>query len=698
MNAGYSTLSLLLLCIACFSVAAQDVADMQDTLRPARVVSDMAAERNVGTRVVALPELRTIVAATGEADVIKYIQMLPGVSTGAESSSAIYVRGGNIGSNLITLDGVSLYGSSHLLGLTSVYPTEMISEASFRVGGFCGDDSNITASHISLKTADGSFTKTAYSVSASTFLFGGTVSVPLKRDKVSLIGSLRISPLGPEFRAVQSAVGGTLDSLSRSRAIVYDGLAKVKWLIDIDNTLSISVFGSQDAYSYCYGGDSDESMGWSNLVLNVRHKGCLDSGWLIEDGMSYNRFYGRQGIVRDMSGTVNNLAIINSLNELTADVSFFRPVRYNCDLRLGVRERFAWFNPGTSSTFKGSGLWKPMDSPRTDNVSHSSITSLHGHVDLKAGKRLTMMASAKLNVYAADEAECPSWKWRLTPEASFLARLNMAKWLTAETTVDWVAQYYHTLEGIPLGWSMDLLVPTSSARPPEKALQIYVGFSGSFGGHHVSVGAYQKWMKNLVYFSDASQLFSPAIAGWSHNVKVGEGSSRGIEFLYEKDGERLDWRLAYTLSKTDRTFEDVNSGETFPAKFDRRHILNATASCLVSDRERCAITLAGLFTFQSGHWETVAAGEYPAVTFFGQEYSLDYFSSVNNCRLPDYIRLDLSCSFSFKTRYPQDLTVGIYNVLNRHNPFSIIYDDRTMEWRKVSLIPIMPSFNYRIKF
>ena len=695
MNGRRLILVPLLLCMAAFAAGAQEI---RDTLRSSRIVSDRNV-RDAGTRIVALPELRSMVSATGDADVIKYIQTLPGVSTGAEGSSAIYVRGGNIGSNLTTLDGVPLYGGSHLLGLTSVYPSDIISEASFRVGGFRGDESNVTASHIGLKTVDGSFTKTSYSVSASSFILGGTVSMPLVKNKVSLVGALRASPLGPEFRAIQSIVGGALDSLSHTRAIVYDGFAKVKWLVDSDNNLSFSVFGSQDAYSYRYGGDSDESMGWSNLIANLRHEGHLGSGWSVEDGVAYNRYYGRQGIIRDMSGTLNNLAIISTLNEITADAVFFRPMFNKIgEIRLGIRERFAWFNPGTSSTFKGGGPWQPLDSPRTDNTSHTSITTLHGQWDLNAGEWLSLIASGRLNVHVADEAEDPSWKWRIDPEAGLLAKVKLAKWLVAEATADWTAQYYHTLEGIPLGWSMDLLVPTSTSRPPERALQLYAGLFASFGEHRVTVGAYDKRMRNLVYFSDASQLFSPAIAGWSHNIKVGTGTSRGIEFLYEKDGKRLDWRVAYTLSKTDRTFEEVNDGVTFPAKFDRRHILNATASFVIDDNERRSISLTGLFTLQSGHWETVAAGEYPAVTFFGQQYSLDYFTSVNNYEMPTYIRLDLGGSFKFKTRHPQELNLGIYNVLNRHNPFSIIYDDRSREWRQVSLLPIMPSFNWRMEF
>ena len=668
---------------------------LHDTLRAARVEADRFVRRDAGTRIVALPEIRTMVSVTGEADAIKYVQTLPGVSTGAEGSSAIYVRGGNIGSNLTTIDGVALYGGSHLLGMTSAYPTDIVSSISFRMGGFHGDESNITASHIGLWTKDGNFTKKEYSVSVSTFILGGTVSMPLVKDKVSFIGSVRVSPLGPAFRAVQSAAGGALDSLSRPRAVIYDVFAKAKWLMDNDNSLSVSVFNSVDGYSYVYGGDSEESMGWNNFIVNARHEGSF-RGWALEDGAAYNRFSGRQGIIRDMNGTLNNLAIVSSVDELTVDAVLSRSLGGGGDLRLGARERFAIFNPGTSSTFSGSGPLKPLDSPRSDHISHSSVTTVHGQWDL-ARDGYELMASARLNLYAADEALNPRWSSFFNPEGGLLAKADVTKWLAVEATADWTTQYYHTLEGIPVGWSVDLLVPTAPSRPPEHALQFYAGLFTSFGQHHITLGAYDKKMYNLVYFLDAGQLFSPAIAGWSSNIKVGTGTSRGVEFLYEKDGGRLDWRVAYTLSKTDRTFAEVNMGETFPAKFDRRHILNVTTSYTIADNSRRSIALTGLYTYQSGHWETVASGEILAMTLTGEEVVLDTFTGINNYEMPPYIRLDLGCSFTFKGKHLQTLNLGVYNVLNRHNPFSVIYDDRSREWRQVSLIPIMPSFSYRIQ-
>lgn len=678
---------------------AQEPAAIRDSLRAARVIADRPVVRDAGTRVLPLPGIRRMVAANGEADAIKFIQVLPGVSTGAEGSSAIYVRGGNIGSNVTTLDGVPVYGGSHLLGLASAYPIGIISSAAFRNGGFRGTDNNLTASHISLITENGSLTERSWNLSASNFLLGGVCSTPLVKDKVSLIASLRVSPVGPEFNAVQGIVGGALDSLSRVRALAYDAYAKATWLMNQDHTLTFSIFNSADAYRYIYGGDSDESMAWSNLILNAGDEIVLAPDRHLDARLYFNRYTSRQGIIRDMSGTVNNLAIVNSLDELTVRGDYVKSQAEGKELRLGAIFRNALFNPGTSSTFSGTGAWGRLDSPRTDHRSWSFTQTLYAQLNREKADRYEMMLCAKLNINEANSDGDRRFHLHVNPEAGILGRYNLTRWLAVEGTADWAVQYYHTLEGIPLGWSLDLLVPTDSKHGPEQALQCYGAVLTGFGQHRVTVGAYWKKMYNLVWFVDAGELFSPAISGWKDNIAVGTGLSRGVEFLYEKEGKRLDYKLAYTWSKTDRSFARVNEGRPFPAKFDRRHILNVQASWVFATNDRHDIGMTGLYTYQSGHWETVPDGEYPALLPLGGLFAVDYFASgVNNYEMPPYTRLDLGLFFIFKDKNPQTLNIGVYNVLNRHNPFAITYDDRSGEWQQISLLPIMPSISYSIDF
>jgi hypothetical protein len=236
MNMKKSFLAIIAITVVCWSVCAQEKdVTLRDTLPAAVKISHYHLSRETGNRIIKLSEINTMVSATGEADAIKYIQTLPGIAIGAEGSSAFYVRGGNLGSNIITLDGVPVYGSSHLLGFSSAFSQEIISDTYFQVGGFTSEEGNLTASHISLTTKDGNSDEFRYKVSASNFLLGGVADGPIVKNRLSMIGSFRISPIAWEYRAAQMAFPNYLDSLNRVSAAVYDLYCKVKYIKDARN-------------------------------------------------------------------------------------------------------------------------------------------------------------------------------------------------------------------------------------------------------------------------------------------------------------------------------------------------------------------------------------------------------------------------------------------------------------------------------
>lgn len=680
------------------TLPAQNLTELQDSIPASRLVADWSGARETGTRVIGAKVLSTMVSATGEADAIKFIQTLPGVSTGAEGSSAIYVRGGNIGSNLITLDGVPLYGSSHLLGFTSVYSPEMVSETRFQVGGFTSEEGNLTASHIKLTSAIPDFQSWKGTASASNFLLGGSVSAPLVKNRLAIVASLRVSPIGAEYALFKGLLPSGGQAISDVSAFVYDLYAKAVWRMTPRQQLSFSVFRSLDTYRYLYGTDSDEHMRWDNFVALVNHSAQWRQ-WSFNTSLSYNRFTSRQGQIKTMGDTYNNLAIGSGINEGTLQGMASRPLGRYGMFQAGLKSRLTRFNPGSSMRISG-GLLMPQESPESGDVFLSSIHTAHAQFSYMNEGVLELRAAGRANVYIADAERDGVWRTRFDPEASFLARWYPVKWLGLEATADWLTQYYHTLEGVPLGWSLDMIIPSDLQCLPEKSRQFYVGLLFSFGKHRLSVGGYDKKMDYLVYFTDATQLFSSAMAGWKQNIDVGEGTSRGLEFLYELGGERLSARLAYTLSKTDRMFPKMNEGKAFPAKFDRTHILNANASYTLVKKENREIGLNTSFTFQSGHWETVAAGSfYGYLLMDDTPVEVDWFTTTHNYRMPNYIRWDMGAFLKWiRSSHTSTLNVGVYNLLNRHNPFTVTYDPDTREWKQISLLPIMPSLNYRISF
>ena len=699
MHTNHIILLFGALIVGVTSLSAQTVTEVQDSLPASRKVAEWSGARETGTRIVKPADFQAMVAATGEADVIKYIQTLPGVATGAEGSSAIYVRGGNIGSNLITLDGVPLYGSSHLLGFTSVYSPESISEAVFQVGGFTSEEGNLTASHIQLRSANPDFGQLHWNASASNFLLGASVTAPVIPDRLAVTAALRVSPIGAEFALVKGLLPSGAKSISDASALVYDVYAKAAWKAAPSHNLSLSVFHSLDTYRYLYGSDSDEHMRWDNLVVNLRHEARTSGPWTIRNGLSYNRFTSRQGLIKTLGDTRNDLAICSGINEVTLQSLALRSFSTRVALQAGLKTRFARFNPGSSSRITGGLMMRP-DSPPVGDLFYSSTNTLHAQVAYMDIGKLEMRAAARANLYLADAERDGRWRARFDPEASLLLRWYPVRWLGLEATADWLTQYYHTLEGVPLGWSLDMIIPSDAQCLPEKARQFYAGLLFSFGKHRFSVGAYDKRMRNLVFFTDATQLFSSAIAGWKDNIDVGTGSSRGIEVLYEKGGERLTGRLAYTYSKTDRIFPRMNEGKPFPAKFDRTHILNATAAYAIVRDEKREIGVNTLFTWQSGHWETVAAGSFYGYLLLRDDpVEIDWFTHTHNYRMPPYVRWDAGVYFKWnKPTHRSTLNLGIYNLLNRHNPFTVTYDPDSREWKQISLLPMMPSVSYRIEF
>lgn len=650
-------------------LSAQEIA-RRDTIKASRIT---AALRHVpGMRAVKSSDVRTLISPLGDGSAIKLIQTLPGVATGAEGSSAIYVRGGNIGGNVITLDGVPLYGSGHILGFSTSYSPDIVSDTRIMVGGFSSEEGNLTSSHIKVSTRDGDYQRVTGGVSVSPFILGGYVSTPIVKNKLSFLGAVRLSPIGWELQAVKGMTSA-MNAISDICAYVGDAYGKFKWLISPRQSLSLSGFYSLDSYGYTYGSSSKDKMGWSNAIASLTHEISLDAPWRIESGLSANRFVNHQGMEKTLGEKDNSVALQGGLKELTAKSTAFWEGPSGWSFQGGLKARMASFTTGTQTP------------------TNTLLLTAHAQIGKAQPGRYEVVAAGRVNYFASFD-----------PEVSLSGKVFFIKDLLGlEMTFDRTVQYYHTLEGIPLGWSLDLLVPSDSRLAPEKAMQGYAGFFLSAKNHRFSAGAYLKKMENLIFFRDATRLFSSAVAGWRDEIKTGSGLSKGIELLYEMDLDRLDARVAYTLSKTDRTFPEINDGIPFPAKFDRTHILNARLDFIALRTPKTELGINTFFTYQSGHWATVPAGRFSGwISPGGQEVDVDYHSGIHNWQAPPYIRWDIGAFFKYGigSRRPGMLTLGIYNVLNRHNIYSILYDPQSRSWKGLSLFPIMPTVSWSMDF
>lgn len=669
---------------------------VRDTIQASYKSASRTAVAESGRYSISGSTLKRISSPMGEADVIKYIQILPGIATGAEGSSSIYARGGNGGNNLITLDGVPIYSTSHLLGLTTSFSQYIVQSTDFYIGGFTSEEGNVTSSHLKMSSSDGDLRNTGGEVSVSNLMLGAGVSTPIIKDKLSFIGSIRISPLGLEYRAFRNVINknqNVFDNLSLS---AWDAFAKFKYLIDSKSSVSLSVFGMSDSYSIEKAETSANDFGWTNTFANLNYDRKDFYGFDVNARFSYSYNGSRQSMMKLLGSAYNRLEIRNVINDVLLSADAEKNLGKYKKLKFGVKAKTAVMNPGSSRKYEGYSKWEYT--PLSNNTSASLLLTAHGQIEWERPDVYSFRAAARLNAYICKMGVAPALL--ANPEISLMSKYHVQKNFGFEATLDYLTQYYHTLEGIPLGWSLDMIVPSDRVNRPEHSHQAYLGLFGDMDKHHIRLGAYAKYMQNLVYYPDAKNLFTQGLVGWHENVKTGTGSSYGMEFLYEKTGTILSYKLAYTLSKTDRLFKDLNEGKSFPAKFDRRHIANAQIDYAFVNNENLRMSLSSQFTFQSGHWETLSDGYILAWDVMkDQEIMVPHVSGTNNYKMPDYIRWDNSVCAEFSSRRVSHIVkIGVYNTLNRHNPFMILYDEKTDKWKTLSLIPIMPNIYYCVSF
>ena len=671
-----------LLIFTSLSLSAQE-SHWRDTLAAAVKTDTRRVAQGIGSLQTGLEGLRGVVSPLGEGDPIRWAQGLPGVTTGADGTTAMYVRGGGSGNNLFSLDGVPVYGYSHILGLTTIVPTPAIESAQLTKGGFEGSDGNFTSAHLRIISKTPSLTRRT-SVALNNFLASADTEGPIGK-RVSYLASVRISPLSWEYQAVREALPSLLGGLDNFKAQVGDVFGKVHFQLDGSQSLSASILGSLDRYGFDTPDGSHEVMGWHNLlgmVKYLRERGRTS----LEVTLSGNSYGSSQQQDKVFRGQLNHLSLRSTLDEYSLQSGFnHRLWGGRFQLSEGLNVRYARFAPGQ--------IGEELRCQRT------LLATAWFQGELQIPERLSVRLAVRGNRF--QNYDIAVWDYRTRvyadtgvhydPELSFAAKWNFTPHLALEATVDRMMQYYHTLEGLPVGWSLDMVVPTGEMIPQESAWQGNAGLSGQLGGHSFSVGGFYKRMENLIYYKFSQALFSGVLAKWEQQVELGNGRSYGLEFLYEF--QQKDWyaRLAYTLSKTTREdFPSFYDGRPFHARFDRTHVLNATAQWR---------GLSATFILQSGHWENGAAETYEMPLLGGESWMADYYSGVNNYRMPTVVRLDVGYQFSFKTGVLEhQVNVGVCNVTNHFNPFMLYFDTQTESWKEIALLPILPNFSWRVSF
>jgi TonB-dependent Receptor Plug Domain/CarboxypepD_reg-like domain len=674
---------------------------------------DIADDVQMSTIDVPIETIKKIPALMGEVDVIKALQLLPGVRSGGEGSSGFYVRGGGPDQNLILLDGVPVYNVTHLFGFFSVFPADAISNVSLVKGGFPARYGGRLSSVIDISLKDGHMKKLHGEGSVGLIASKITLEGPIWKDKTSFMVSARRTYIDVLAQPIIRQASGTP---GLQGYYFYDGIAKVNHRFNDRNRLYLSFYGGNDKfYSNLKYEDSDPSssytslsksrLGWGNKIAALRWNHLFNDKLFGNLAATYSTFH--FGVGNDQTTTLSFPGFsstdrfaysydsgIRDLG-LKADLDWYATPRHL--VRFGGYGTRHKFMTGASRLIAESPDYK-FDTVLGIDPIFATEAGLYLEDDFKVGNRQKI----NLGVHGSALWVGGQFYRSLQPRIAYRLMIN-SNW-AAKASFTTMYQYIHLLTNSSVGLPTDLWVPSTASIKPQMSYQGAAGIARSFKdlGLELSVEGYYKYMTGLIEYQEGASFLS-ATTDWQKKVVQGNGWAYGSEFfLQKKIGKTSGW-VGYTLSWTKRQFEELNDGKPFFFKYDRRHDISVVIVHEFNKKVDCGLT----WVYGSGQATTL-----PRATFQGLGNNptqpggfpipVDYYGERNGYRLHDYHRLDLSVNLNKeREKFTRTWSFSIYNVYSRRNPYFLYFDyTRTGQrvLKQVSLFPIIPSVAYRFKF
>ncbi len=657
---------------------------------------------------LSMNQIRNIPAFMGEVDPLKAIQFLPGVRNAGEGNAGFYVRGGGPDQNLILLDDAVVYNTGHLFGFFSVFNGDAIKNVSLIKGGMPAQYGGRISSVVDVTMKDGNINKVQMDGGIGLIASRFSVQGPLKKDKASFIISARrtyIDAIAKPFIKKESGFYG-------SGYYFYDLNAKVNYRFSEKDRLYLSGYFGRDVFDFVNNKRSfSTNVPWGNATGSLRWNHVFNRRMFANTTVLYNDYK------FNFTARQENLEI--GLSSGIRDVSLKTDFDYypfpSHKLKFGGLVTYHKFIPNVASGRQDSVVFKPNN----ESTKFALETALYLQDDWEIGEKLklnyglryssfTQTGPYTLYVRDADGNKLDSTVYgRMKPVKTyggFEPRITMRYSFNATTSIKAAVtrnlQYIHLVTNAGTTLPTDLWVPSTYLVQPQKSWQYAAGFFKNFRDnmYETSVEVYYKNMENQVEYKEG---YTPSLKDPEDEFVFGRGWSYGAEFFVNKaKGQFTGW-IGYTLSWTWRKFPDLNEGERYPVRYDRRHDISVVANYETSKKWK----FGAVFVYGTGNAITLPERFYIINGVLTQEYS-----KLNQYRMPSYHRLDFSATYTPVPKKKKRLTsywvFSVYNVYSRMNPYFIYFDqtgsplngDLKIEARQVSLFPVLPAVTWNFKF
>jgi hypothetical protein len=655
---------------------------------------------------IPVEQIKQIPALLGEKDVLKVIQLMPGVQKGQEGSSGFYVRGGGPDQNLIILDDATVYNAFHLFGFFSLFNGDALKSVELTKGGFPARYGGRLSSVLEMQMKDGD--RQQFHGEAGIGLISSRLMLegPILKGKSSFIVSGRrtyIDVLSIPFQKAANPEGGL------AGYFFYDFNAKANYEINAKNTLYLSGYFGRDKFYARFNNSGSErnsraSLSWGNATGTLRWNHIWNSRLFSNSSLIFTNYQLGIGLRENFSGgdffELNYSSGIRDYS-FKHDFEFVPNPRHY--VRFGLMSTYHQFRPSAfviDDSYSGGVEEKAQ-------LIEAWESGIYAEDDWTVTSRLKVNMGLRLSYFTTQKKHY----WR--PEPRIAARYILRENLSLKASWAIMNQYLHLLSNTGIGLPTDLWVPATKRVSPQRSWQAAAGIAHDIPKHKlmVSLEGYYKRSFDIIGYKEGASFLAVGDLGangepvsWEDNVTAGQAWSYGVEFLVQRKFGKFTGWIGYTLSWTQLQFDSLNFGKKFYARYDRRHDISLVGIYKLNEN----ITFSATWVYGTGNAITLPQAEYslpvhaPGSQGFGGNWFVTDYGEKNSFRMAAYHRLDIGVQFHKKLkRSERTFELSAYNVYSRQNPFFYYVGNDNQgnrRLRQVSLFPIIPSVSWTWKF
>lgn len=677
----------------------EESVELQEVVVKARPDDANVKSTEMGTVGLQMDNVKKLPALMGEVDVLKTIQLLPGVLSAGEGNAGFYVRGGGPDQNLVLLDEAVVYNPGHLLGFFSVFNADAIKNTTLIKGGMPAQYGGRLSSVVDIQMKEGNDREYAMEGGIGLVASRVTFEGPIVEERSSFIVSARRTYA---LDLAQPFLNNT--SFAGTNYYFYDLNAKANYRFSDEDRLYFSTYFGRDVLQFRSNArDFNFDMPYGNATATLRWNHLFSDKLFMNVSAIYNDydfgFSGGQGDfriglesgVRDWNGKV--------------DFEYFPNPKHH--LRFGANYTYHRLTPSLATATNGEEVFGNEGEIR---YAHESAVYIADEMKIGSGIRLNaglrVSAFTQLGPYTSkqDSTEYAAGEPVKTyigvePRLAATFYLNAVSSLKAGVTV--ANQYLHLVSNSTSTLPTDIWMPSSEIIKPQIGVQYALGYFRNFedNRYEASVEIYYRDLYNQIDFRE--NYVDDVANDLEEEFVFGQGRAYGLElFLQKKKGRFTGW-IGYTLSRTERIFPDINNGNPYPAIYDRRHDLSVVANYTLSKKWE----FGGAFVFGTGNAYTPVQRLY-----FIDQFPVQEYGPRNSARLQDYHRVDFSATYTpkpdSKARFRSSWNFSVYNAYSRQNPFFIYYDFESdpnagtaaARAYQVSLFPVIPSVTWNFSW